>query len=254
MEQSKVCETTSRKFTDELSAVYEHINTYRNTVNSDDEQADKSKSRNLAGIATIAFLIFVGALYAALRFLPPETWGESTEGVRLFLQLVVLLVYILAGGVVLLQYFSVKDVYKDFTGQIISGAAAGARDEAALFEAFDELSTQSIEYVANRLDHASTQLGQIRSFLLGAIEKIGIIPGLLATVIAISKVADSTGVSWLELLSILMLGFYVSMFPITEATIKTKRMAVLLNQYLVLFRSGDESRELENELKQTAKK
>lgn len=254
MENSKDCTTTSRKFSDELSTVYEHINAYRNSANADEKQADKSKSRNIAGIATIAFLIFVGALYAALCFLPPETWGESTEGVRLFLQLVVLMIYILGGGVVLLQYLSVKDVYKDFTGQIIDGAADTVNEEARLFEAFEGLSTQSIEYVANRLDHASTQLGQIRSFLLGAIEKIGIIPGLLATVLAISKLADSNGISWIELLSVLMLGIYVSMFPIFEASIITKRISVLLNQYLVLFRSGNESREIENELKQTAKR
>jgi hypothetical protein len=70
---------------------------------------------------------------------------------------------------------------------------------------------------------------------------VGIIPGLLATVIAISKVADSTGVSWVELLSFLMLGIYMSMFPIFEASIKTKRISVLLNQYLVLFRSSEET-------------
>ena len=169
--------------------------------------------------------------------------GESTEGIRLFLQVVVLLNYILGGAVILLQYFSVKDVYKDLTGQIIDGAADTAHEEAALFEAFEALSTQSIEYVANHLEHASIRLGQIRSFLLGAIEKIGIIPGLLATVLAISKVADSTGVSWIELLSVLMLGIYVSMFPIFEASIKTKAISVLLNQYLVLFRPSDDARE-----------
>ena len=76
MERSKVCTTTSRKFSDELSAVYEHINTYRNAVNVDDEQAGKSKSKNIALIVTVAFLIFVSVTYAALRFLPAETWGR----------------------------------------------------------------------------------------------------------------------------------------------------------------------------------
>jgi hypothetical protein len=100
---------------------------------------------------------------------------------------------------------------------------------------------ESIKYFANRLDPVSTQLGQIRSFLLGAIEKIGIIPSLLATIVAICKIADSTGVSWLELLSYFMAGIYLSMFSITEASIKTKRISILLNQYLVLFRSNDDS-------------
>jgi hypothetical protein len=246
MEGIQVSRTASRKFSGDLISVYELIKAYRNDVNADDKQADKTKSRDFAGIAAIVVLAIIGGLYAALYFLPHSTWGDSSEEIRLVLQLMVLFVYMLAGGLMIIQYLAIKDVYKDFTGQIISGAADGAKDEAALFEAFDELSTQSIEYVANRLDYVSTQLGQIRSFLLGAIEKIGIIPGLLATVFAISKVADSTGVSWLELISVLMLGFYISMFPITEASIKTKRISVLLNQYLVLFRSSEETnRELQ---------
>jgi hypothetical protein len=241
MEEIQVSTTAPRKFSDDLTSVYELIKAYRNDVNADDKQADKTKSRDFAGIAAIGLLMIIGALYAALYFLPPTTWGNNTNHVRVGIQLMVLLVYILGGVVMLLQYRSIKDIYKDFTGQIIDGAAGSAKDEAALFESLNELSAQSIEYVANRLEQASTQLGQIRTFLLGAIEKVGIIPGLLATAIAISKVADSAGVSWIELLSFLMVGIYMSMFPIFEASIKTKRISVLLNQYLVLFRSNDES-------------
>jgi len=249
-----VCVTTLRSFSDELSAVYGDIHTYRNQGNSGDRQAEEGKYRKLAGIAMVSFFIFVGSIYAALRFMPAETWGGSTEAIRLVLQLLVLLIYLLAAGVILLQYFSVKELTEDFTGQIIGFAADAAKDEAALFEAFDKRSTESIKYVADRLDHASTQLGQLRSFLLGAIEKIGIIPGLLATVIAISNLSNSTGVSWLELLSLVMLGLYMSMFPVTEASIKIKRVSVLMNQYLVLFRENSGSRNIENELQQTSEK
>ena len=116
-----------------------------------------------------------------------------------------------------------------------------AKDEAAVFEGLDGLSTESIKYVANRLGNSSTQLSQIRSFLLGAIEKVGIIPGLLATVIAISSLADKTGAAWVEILSFFMFGIYLSMLPITEAVLKIKRVSVLLEQYLVLFRGGESS-------------
>jgi len=239
MEQSKACTTAPRKFSDELATVYAHVNTYRNQVNT---EADKSDSIGFAGIATIIFLIII-ALYGALRFFLPAAMEENSDGVRLFVQMMVLVVYVMGGVTILLQYISLRDFYKDFTGQIIGIASDTAKDEATLFEAFEELSTESIQHVANRLDQASNQLGQLRSFLLGAIEKVGIIPGLIATIFAISKIADSTGVSWVELLSFLMVGIYISMFPITEAVIKTKRVSVLLNQYLVLFRSSDESRE-----------
>ncbi len=240
MEQSKVCATTSRSFSDDLSAVYADIHSYRNQGNSGYQQAEKGKYKRLASIAMVVFFISAGAIYAGLHFIPPETWDGSTETIRLVLQLLVLFIYLLAGGVILLQYFSVKELSKDFTGQIIGAAADAAKDEAALFEAFDKRSTESIKYVANRFDHASTQLGQLRSFLLGAIEKIGIILGLIATVIAISNLANSTGVSWLELLSLVMLGIYMTMFPVTEAAIKVQRISNILNQYLALFRSGED--------------
>jgi hypothetical protein len=43
-----------------------------------------------------------------------------------------------------------------------------------------------------------------------------------------------------------MVGIYMNMFPIFEASIKTKRISVLLNQYLELFRSSEEiNRELQ---------
>ena len=240
MDQSKVITATPRKFSDELASVYEHIDTYHNQVNA---EADRSDSKGSAGIITIIFLIFIMS-YGALRFLLPATLGESSDGVRLFMQMMVLFAYVLGAVTILLQYISLRDFYKDLTGQIIGIETDTAKDEAKLFEAFEELSTESIQYAANRLDQASSQLGQLRSFLLGAIDKVGIIPGLVATTFAISKIAHSTGFSWVELLSFLMLGIYISMFPITEASIKTKRISVLLNQYLELFRSNGEIREI----------
>jgi hypothetical protein len=244
MEQSKTCTTAPRKFSDELASVYEHINAYRNKINADFDfkQADKSKPRQVALIVAVIALIVIGVIS-----LISDTALGGSEVIRLVLQLVVLFAYLISGVALIFEYRTVKDFFKNFTGEIIGISADAAKDEAALFEDLDGRSTESIKYVANRLDQSSTQLSQIRSFLLGAIEKVGIIPGLLATVFSISKIADSTGVSWIELLSFLMLGVYMSMFPVFEASIKTKRISVLLNQYLVLFRSNEASRETTNE-------
>jgi len=71
-------------------------------------------------------------------------------------------------------------------------------DKAKLFRALDAYPAQPIQYGANRLEQTATQMGQFRSFLLGAIEKVGIIPGLVATALAISKVATNPGFSWVE--------------------------------------------------------
>ena len=241
MEQSQVCGAPSRTLSDDLSSVYDHINTYRTRSKADYERTHKNKRRNFAGTAATFLFILIGLIYAALYFLPLDTWVTDTGGIRLVLQFVVLLVYVLGGAAILFQYFSAKDLVKDFTGQIINIDARAANNDAALFEALTEHSVESIKYVADSLDHSSVKLGQLRAFLLGAIEKIGIIPGLLATVLAISKLANSTGSHWIEALSFLMLGIYMSMYPITEASIKTKQISVLLNQYLVLLRSNHET-------------
>ena len=238
MEKTNEGSETSLTFSDELSAIYELIRTYRSKASTDNILADKNKSRSLAFIAATVVLLIIAGLYLAVRYLPHTTWGDSTESIRLVLQLIVLLTYVLGGVTVLFQYLSLKDFYKDFTGEVIGFASEASKEEAELFEGLNELSTESIKYVANRLENSSTQLGQIRAFLLGAIEKIGIIPGLLATLIAIYNVANTAGFSWVEMLSFLMVGIYLSMFPITEASMKIKRLSTLLNQYLVLFRSN----------------
>jgi len=113
------------------------------------------------------------------------------------LQFIVLAAYATGGGIVLAHVVSFIKQFKDFTGQMVGSMSDAAKDETALFNSLDAYSTASIQYVANRFDQTSTQMGQLRSFLLGTIEKVGIIPGLIATVLAISKVVESTGISWI---------------------------------------------------------
>lgn len=80
------------------------------------------------------------------------------------------------------------------------------------------------------------QLGFLKAFLIGAIEKVGIIPCLIATALAISKVSASTGFSSIEMVSIILLGFYALIFPITESILRFKHYAFILNRNLELFR------------------
>jgi hypothetical protein len=57
-----VCVTRSRSFSDELSAVYGDIHTYRNQGDSGYKQAEKGKYRKLVGIAMVGFFYLL-ALY-----------------------------------------------------------------------------------------------------------------------------------------------------------------------------------------------
>jgi ABC-type polysaccharide/polyol phosphate export permease len=128
MEQIQVSATTSRNFSDDPTSVYELIKPYRNQVNSEDRQFAKSNFRGRVLTVTTVAIIFIGGLYAALSFLPVSVWGDSTEEIRLVLQLMVLLVYILGGASLSLQYFSFKEIFKDFTGQTIGFVKDSAKD------------------------------------------------------------------------------------------------------------------------------
>lgn len=244
MEQTNVCERLSESFNEDVSGVYDQIIQYRLNVNADIDYGDFDtpwiKSR--LGIVSTVFLLIIFGLLAALYFLPPSVWGNTDDGIRLVLQFMVLTSYVIAGSIVLAHYISFKNMFKDFTGQMVGILNNASKDEAELFTALDTHSVASIRYVANRLEQTATQMGQLRSFLLGSIEKVGVIPGLVATALAISKVAESTGVSWIEALSVGLAGLYFGMFPLAEADLKLKRISVLLNQYLVLVRQEEGGR------------
>jgi len=239
MEQINVKEGASNSFSEDVKGVYDQIAQYRRKSNDTDE-SDQYWLKSKLGIVSTVFLLIIFGTLASLYFLPPTVWGNSDAEIRLVLQFIVLAAYAIGGGIVLAHFVSFKKQFKDFTGQMIDIMSDTAKDETALFNSLDGYSTSSIQYVANRFDQTSSQVGQLRSFLLGTIEKVGIIPGLIATVLAISKVAESTGVSWIELLSAVLAGFYLGMFPLAKASIKLKRISMLLNQYLTLVRLKDE--------------
>ncbi len=96
----------------------------------------------------------------------------------------------------------------------------------------DSFSTESISHVAKRLAKMVNQLGLMRSLLLGAIEKVGIIPGLLATLISINQIPSSGSFFWVEYLSFALVVMYVGLFPLASSAFKLDNLSSLLNQYL----------------------
>lgn len=244
MEQIHERATQSQAIWDDIPAVFELIGIYRNRANLQFEQAETPWYKSFSNLSLVALLIIIGGLLAALHFLPPTIWGDSNEGIRTTLQIIVLFVYVLGGSVLILQLMSIKRVYRNFTGQVFGIVEEVSEHNVSLFKSLDSLQPQAVQYVASQLEQASSDLGVARSALVGAVEKVGIIPGLITAMFAISKVAATTGVSWIELVSFFMLGLYLSMLPIISAGIKTKRLSNLLNQYLTLIRHKQKALEL----------
>lgn len=229
---------------DEVETIFELLNNYQKKLPRESKLKRSWSERwvNPAVYSFIAAVLIVGIL---LYIFPPNTWNVTEGNVRLALQILVLLLYVFGGAVLVLQYLSIKSYFRDFTGDLLKVLGSSAKNEVALFEQLEPLSAQSIEYVAKRLDTASTQLGALRSFFIGAVEKIGIIPGVIATAVALSKIPQSAGISWLEPLSIMMLGIYGVAFPITTAKFRFRKYAFILNRYLESSNKSTESPQAE---------
>jgi len=231
-EETQECEKGAKDISSEVIALFGFIRNYREKRNSAKEISTGGRAERLAKIVTISTVTILISLFIALKLLPESTWGGTEEEIRLTIQVMVLFVYLLAGVTVLLQYLSVKGFFNNFTGELVDITEESIKDEVELMKQLDSLSTQSIDYVAKRLERVANDLGFIRSFLLGAIEKVGIFPGLIATIVAITKVAESTTHSWIEFTSIGLLGMYLFAFPAASSVIKFRNLAFILNQYL----------------------
>jgi len=242
MEETKEFHSSSKQFTNEVAAIYQLIIDYHYRFNSNGD-LPKGRFESLFIKAIVLAVILLGGLIAALQFLPLSTWGDTSEKIRFSLQLFAVVSFTIGGFIAILGYFSVKEVFNDMAGQIIKLTAKANEEEAELFESLDKFSTPAITYVANRFEEMELQLGRLKSFIIGSIEKVGVIPGLLASVFALSQISSNSGFSWLELLSIALLVIYFCMFPITGAAIRIKRMSKLLNAYLTLVRAKPESPE-----------
>ena len=243
MDVKKTSVDAPRNNSDEVSIIFELITEFRTKRNGaiDEEEKAKDKANRAEKFRvpiTIAGLGVIALIAGLLYFLPASIWAGTSERIRLVAQAFILVCYVVGGIVLLIHYLSLKHFFSDFdfTGDLLTAISGTTKDEMALFEKLDPLSTQSIQYVAKRFDAASSQLGFLKAFLIGAIEKVGIIPGVIATALAISKVSTSSGFSWIEMVSIVLLGFYAVMFPLTEAIIRFKHYAIILNRYLELFR------------------
>ncbi|GHA21204.1 hypothetical protein GCM10008090_33970 [Arenicella chitinivorans] len=239
MELSNTPETPAARFKEDVAGVYEHIIRYRAKMNLAADESETPWIKSRLGISTIIVIGIFAVLFAAMYFLPPTVWGDTDERIRLVVQLIVLCVYLMAGGIIAAHYISLKRMFTDIAGQMVGILKDVSKDETALFSSLDAYSVASIRYVANRMEQTANQMGLIRSFLLGAIDKVGIIPGLVATALAISKVAQSNGFSWVEILSVALVALYLMMFPIFDADVKLKRISMLLDQYLVLVRKEE---------------
>ena len=236
-EEPQKIEQPAENLANEVAQVFSLIRAYRTKRNIALNNSQGSRVETITKVITVLVVLAIGAILLGLNLLPQSTWGGSDEEIRRTLQLMVLLVYALGGITFLLQYISLKSFLGNFTGGLIDNAEGVIKDDVALMTELDSLSTESINLVIKQFEQMANQLGAFRSFLLGAIEKVGIIPGLIATVVAINKIPSTGSLSWVEGLSFVLLGVYAAMFPLASAAFKLRNLSSVLNHYLAQIRN-----------------
>lgn len=80
--------------------------------------------------------------------------------------------------------------FRNPTGDLLKVIQSGATNELSSMAGLATVPTEAIQYVADRMNLASRQLWTRTAFFVGAVEKVGVLPGIIASLVALSKVSE----------------------------------------------------------------
>lgn len=81
--------------------------------------------------------------------------------------------------------------FKNPTEQLLQVFQERATREISSMSNFSIISLETLEYLSQRLLLAKEQLHQRMAYLMGAVDKVGVLPGFIASFLALSKVLES---------------------------------------------------------------
>jgi len=84
--------------------------------------------------------------------------------------------------------------FKNPTGELLQVFEESAAKEIATISSFSGVSLETLDYLSDRLILAKEQLNKRMAFFIGAIEKIGLLPGLVASLLALSKLSEAKNI------------------------------------------------------------
>lgn len=80
--------------------------------------------------------------------------------------------------------------FKNPTSDFLKVIESSATNELSAMTGLATVSNETIQYVADRLNLANQQLRARTAFLVGAVEKVGVLPGVIASLLALTKVSE----------------------------------------------------------------
>ncbi|MFM5202045.1 hypothetical protein ACET99_17215 [Aeromonas caviae] len=112
---------------------------------------------------------------------------------------------------------------------IIHNTKVTVRYDAPLYKALMYFSMQELKYISNRMKTERNTLNSKMSLLIGGIDKIGIFPGLVATLISINQIGSSGASSWAQPIAYASIILYTFGFLFHNAIIRADEKIQLID-------------------------
>ncbi len=218
----------------EISQIVQVLKDFRSRGKQDDKIVGDDRIIKIMSAYFVFFLAFVGVLWYSPLL---DYAGEAKA--RLIVQILMIVFYITSAIVFTIQLLYLKKGFVNPVSDFLDLAEHSVHAELKVFKQLNGLSTESIQYLAARFTLGNEQLSRAMNVLVGAIEKVGVLPGLIASFLALSKVSEASGFSTLEYISFAFLGIYFVSFPIIFTAVKFQHFSFILNQYLKIYRNTD---------------
>lgn len=174
-----------------------------------------------------AFLVFL------IVYIPDSTRIYSAF---LLLLALILLVINLIGSVIYLAI----DMFKDQSKEFLISLSEDSQAQLLLMQNISTFSQWDIDLAIQRMEFELQKIQSRTGFLVGAMDKLGIIPAIIALYISIEKILDQQMFGYLHLLAIsFIIGIYLGVIAISKVKARYQYFHMVLCASLDLAKDRD---------------
>ena len=137
------------------------------------------------------------------------------------------------------KWFKKEGLLGDVTLNLLREFSSSFGREVRLVESFSKYSVESLQYVAVRFRNMNDSSLSAAALILGSITKIGIIPGVVAILLAIYKM-DATNSFIYDWIAFCVVGGYVGVFFALSSNVHFDRYAFLIDFHLEHIRKKEQ--------------
>lgn len=234
----------SRGLSEEVADLFTLLDKHTKDVEEAHRDPEEERSSRFSFYSLLVACSITGIIYLIAKFTPISFW-MSFKNPMVIIQGMFLLLYVVAAVYFFVEYKSMKH-YSGFlrnpTRDLLKGLGKTIHEEIRLFGYLDSYSVEAISYASERLKYNHERVSALKSYFVGAIEKVGLLPGFIATIAAF--VGSLYGKNWYAVYALsigigAMIGFYIAIVPAVFGSLRMKQYGFILEQYLRIKGKGD---------------